>query len=203
MTVPLRTARLSLREYEEADAPFVRDLYSRAAVQRYIGDGTQRVTTEDAAREKIEGWRARYGEHPLHGVWLARTWEGRPVGSLLLKPIPDSGADTAHDVEIGWHLHPDAWGRGYATEAARAVLEHAWDCGLAHVVAVTHPHNTASQAVCRRLGMTSRGLTTAYYDAECALFEITAPRARRVAVDGRGGVEGAGGVVGPGAERKA
>ena len=180
MTVPLRTPRLRLRAYDAAaaaDVDFVRDLYSRAEVQRYIGDGTQRVTTLAEARQKIRGWSERYGPHPLHGAWFVGTHEGQPVGTVLLKPIPDSGADTARDVEVGWHLHPDAWGRGYATEAARAVLDHAWSSGLTRVVAVTHPENTPSQAVCLRLGMTACGLSTAYYDAECALFELTAPPA--------------------------
>ncbi|RLZ02317.1 GNAT family N-acetyltransferase, partial [Kocuria tytonicola] len=180
MTVPLRTPRLRLRAYDaaaDADADFVRDLYSREAVQRYIGDGTQRVRTLGEAREKIRRWQELYSQHPVHGIWLAHTHEGQPVGTVLLKPIPDSGADTARDTEIGWHFHPDAWGLGYATEAARAVLDHAWSSGLTRVVAVTHPENEASQAVCHRLGMTARGLSSAYYDAECALFELTAPLA--------------------------
>ena len=49
MTVALRTKRLTLRGYDAADAPFALDLYSRAEVQRWIGDGTQRVRTLAAA----------------------------------------------------------------------------------------------------------------------------------------------------------
>ncbi|CAL8899547.1 N-acetyltransferase [Kocuria varians] len=175
MTVPLRSARLVLRAYTAADAPFVRDLYSREAVQRYLGDGTARVSTLAAAAQKIGGWAEAYRGHPLHGVWAVCGPDGSPVGTLLLKPIPDSGADTAHDVEIGWHFHPDAWGHGYATEAARAVLEHAFGAGLGRVVAVTWPANAASQAVCRRLGMRHLGLSRAYYDTECELYELRAP----------------------------
>ena len=185
MTVALRTERLTLRGYDAADAPFVLDLYSRAEVQRWLGDGTQRVRTLAAAGEKIERWNELHGSHPVHGVWLVSTHEGEPLGTLLLKPIPDSGADTAHDIEIGWHLHPRAWGHGYATEAARGVLEHAFSAGVTRVVAVTHPGNQASQAVCRRLGMRSLGLSRAYYDAECALFEITAPADASAPATGR------------------
>ncbi|RKQ37095.1 GNAT family N-acetyltransferase [Kocuria tytonis] len=178
VTVPLLTPRLQLRAYDAAaDAAFVRDLYSREEVQRWIGDGTQRVRTLGEAREKIRRWQGLYSQHPVHGAWLVRTHERTRVGTVLLKPIPDSAADTAHDIEIGWHFHPHAWGHGYATEAAHAVLAHAFAAGLTRVVAVTHPANEASQAVCLRLGMTPRGLSRAYYDAECALFERTAPAA--------------------------
>ena len=50
------------------------------------------------------------------------------------------------------------------------VLEHALDAGLPRVVAVTNPENTASQQVCRRIGMTHEGRTDRYYDATCELF---------------------------------
>jgi len=79
-------------------------------------------------------------------------------------PWRDEDADFLLDLEIGWHLHPDAWGHGYATEAAAAVLDDAFSRGLARVIAVTDPDNRASQAVCRRLGMRHFGRTTRYYD---------------------------------------
>ncbi|RIJ58216.1 N-acetyltransferase, partial [Clavibacter phaseoli] len=79
------------------------------------------------------------------------------------------------ETEIGWHLHPDAWGRGVATEAARRVLAHAAEGGLARVLAVTNPANAPSQAVCRRIGMRPLGRTRAYYDADCELFRVDLP----------------------------
>ncbi|MEV0719508.1 GNAT family N-acetyltransferase, partial [Asanoa sp. NPDC050611] len=100
--------------------------------------------------------------------------DGGLVGNLLLKPVPLSAgepSDGPDDVEIGWHLHPDAWGRGYATEAAQAILDDAFSRGLAKVVAVTDPDNQASQAVCRRLGMTHLGRTKRYYNTLNELFE--------------------------------
>jgi RimJ/RimL family protein N-acetyltransferase len=62
-------------------------------------------------------------DHPVHGIWAITTATGRPVGNLHLKPIPLSAGKTpsgSGDVEIGWHLHPDHWGKGCATEAAEA-----------------------------------------------------------------------------------
>ncbi|WP_320414906.1 GNAT family N-acetyltransferase [Kocuria sp. cx-116] len=164
-----------LRPYSLGDAAFVQDLYSRPEVQRYIGDGTQRVRTLDEARAKISAWNERYLAEPMQGLWAVCRKDGTVTGSLPLKPIPDSKTAVERDIEIGWHFHPDHRGHGYATEAARAVLEHAFASGLERVVAVTHPANTASRAVCLRLGMTHLGLSDAYYDAACELFDSTAP----------------------------
>jgi RimJ/RimL family protein N-acetyltransferase len=119
--------------------------------------------------------RRRALDHPVHGIWaIERLTDQVLVGTLLLKPIPVSRGQAllpADDVEIGWHLHPDHWGHGYATEAGAAVLARAFAAGLSRVIAVTAPENVASQAVCRRLGMCYLGQTRAYYDTTCELYE--------------------------------
>ena len=58
---------------------------------------------------------------------------------------------------MGWHLHPDAWGHGYATEAARALVAREFAAGTSEIYAVVSPGNEPSMAVCRRLGMDARG----------------------------------------------
>lgn len=92
--------------------------------------------------------RRRAIDDPIHGIWaITQGADGRVVGNLLLKPIPVSAGEPSGgptEVEIGWHLHPEAWGHGYATEAAAAVLDDASSRGLAKVLAVTHPDNHAS-----------------------------------------------------------
>lgn len=96
------------------------------------------------------------------------------MGNILLKPIPLSNGEPSsgqNEVEIGWHLHPDAWGHGYTTEAARAAMDDAFNRGLARVIAVTDPDNHASQSVCERLEITPLGRTTRYYDSVNELFE--------------------------------
>ena len=66
---------------------------------------------------------------------------------MLLVPLPDG----AGEFEVGWHFHPDAWGHGYATEAARGALGWAFDRGLDEVYAVVRPDNAPSLKVCGRL----------------------------------------------------
>jgi RimJ/RimL family protein N-acetyltransferase len=185
----LETKRLILRPWEPEDAGFVLDLYSRWEVQRFIGNHPRVMRERAEAEERIRTWRAM--DHPLHGVWAVQLKEpvqlkehAQPkttaplAGTLLLKSIPASGEtlplQPSGDTEIGWHFHPDHWGHGYATEAARAVLAYAFDGGLDRVVAVTAPANTASQRVCLRVGMVHRGQTKAYYNALCELFQATA-----------------------------
>lgn len=179
----LRTDRLNLRRWEEADADFVFDMYSRWEVQRFIGGSAPRVMEDRSeAEDRIKTWRAM--DHPVHGVWAIEAKEPRRlVGTLLLKGIPASGTDVplqlSSDTEVGWHLHPDAWGTGYASEAASAVLEYAFDSGLERVIAVTNPANTASQNVCARLGMTHTGQSSAYYNTTCELFVLANPHSSR------------------------
>jgi RimJ/RimL family protein N-acetyltransferase len=165
--------RLVLRPWRHDDADFLLDLESRWDVVRFLGSHPTTMSTREDALASIG--RRRAVDDPIHGIWaITVAAGGRPVGNLLLKPIPLSASepsDVRDDVEIGWHLHPDARGHGYATEAAQAVLDDAFSRGLAKVLAVTDPDNHASQAVCRRLGMTHLGCTTRYYDTSNELFE--------------------------------
>jgi len=174
LVTTLSTPRLTLRAPVAADADFVRDMYSRPEVTQYIGDRDWVETTRQQALTRIERYRAQFG--PASGVWLAETHDGAPVGFALLKPIPFSAHVTAEageqDTEIGWHLHPDSWGSGFAADAAQALIQHARSRGLGALVAVTHADNIASQAVARRAGMSYAGTTTRYYDTTCELFTL-------------------------------
>ena len=121
---------------------------------------------------RIERWRGR-SDPPL-GYWAIEVADGsalhgRPIGSVLLVPLPNGDGE----VEIGWHLHPDAWGRGYASEAALAVLRHGFAGGLEEIHAVTHLTNGPSQAVCRRIGMEHRGVTHLWYEEPSEHFVAT------------------------------
>ncbi len=85
-----------------------------------------------------------------HGLWVLRVRTGTVLaGTAGLRDLDGEG------LEVVYSLAPSAWGRGYATEAARAVVEYALnDLGLPQVLAEVDEGNTASAAVVRRLGMT-------------------------------------------------
>lgn len=95
------------------------------------------------------------------GYWsiFERTAPTRFIGWVLLIPEDTRGPD----VEIGWRLVRNAWGRGIASEAARVVVAHAFDSvGLESIVAGIAEGNVASQRVAQKLGMKRAGMTQGY-----------------------------------------
>ena len=142
------------------------DLYSREEVSRWLG-GTSSV--EPA--ELVARWTAVHDLDSRFGCWAIERPDTVVAGTVLLKPLPNG----VGEVEVGWHLPPDSWGHGYATEAARAVIERGFDAGLPEVYAVVRPGNAASLAVCARLGMQPLGLFHRWYDVDLEAFRLMAP----------------------------
>ncbi|MGY1705641.1 GNAT family N-acetyltransferase [Geodermatophilus sp. SYSU D00697] len=164
----LRTPRLRLRRWttRRDDLARLTDLYGRDEVTRWLGGPPSLTPVELVAR-----WAAVCADERF-GVWAAEVaGTGEVAGTVLLKPLPDG----VGEVEVGWHLHPDSWGHGYATEAARAVIGRAFAAGLPEVYAVVRPGNAPSLAVCRRLGMEPLGRMRRWYDVELEVFRLMAP----------------------------
>jgi RimJ/RimL family protein N-acetyltransferase len=119
------------------------------------------------AIELIESNLARLEADARFGSWAAvDRSNGVPVGGIILKPLPDGEGE----VEIGWQLHPDSWGNGFASEAAGAVLQRGFADGLAEVWAVMYLDNRRSAAVCRRIGMQLLGITRRWYHEPELMF---------------------------------
>jgi ribosomal-protein-alanine N-acetyltransferase len=141
------TERLILRRLSEEDAPFILELVNDPDWLRYIGDRGVR-TLEDARAYVRNGPAASYARF---GFGLYRVEEkagGAPVGICgLLK------RDALEDVDLGFALLPRFRGRGYAREAAAAVVALGQGAfGLARIAAVTDPANARSIGVLERLG---------------------------------------------------
>ncbi len=170
----LRTPRLRLRPWTTSPADVARlaDLYGREEVTRWIGGPPTVPPGELPAR-----WAAIHEQDERFGCWaieVVAAEEGRcgaVAGTVLFKPLPNG----VGEVEVGWHLHPDSWGHGYATEAARAVIERGFAVGLPEIYAVVRPGNEPSLAVCRRLGMQPLGRMRRWYDVEVEAFRLMAP----------------------------
>ncbi|WP_018785843.1 GNAT family N-acetyltransferase [Micromonospora sp. CNB394] len=175
------TERLVLRDWTESpgDLGRIYDIYSRDEVMRWLGGGKGRMTDPSEALERVRMWHERWTPYAGRwGLWAIEPRAGGPVaGSILLKPLPGrDGVTLTDDIEVGWHLHPDAQGRGYATEAAHAVLEREFATGTPRVYAVVMAGNDPSMAVARRLGMTHAGVRTDWYGgAELETFVLERP----------------------------
>ena len=151
--VVAETERLRLRTWDLADrAEFVRHL-NTPAVLRWLG-GVQDDAANTAAFERLDSYQRDYG----HTFWIVeRKADGALLGFCGLKRVNSPGAPFPGDFEIGWRLREDAWGQGYATEAAIASMELAFGrFGAPHVVAMTVDGNEPSQKVMKKLGMSRR-----------------------------------------------
>lgn len=152
----LMTARLRLRPMVLADLGWLTALHGDAAVMRYVDDG-QPIPAEVVAERTLPAILAEYDCLPAGlGCFAAATrGGGTPVGWLALRPPSSTGLEREQGaVELGYRLCPAVWGRGYATEAARALIRHAFTvAGAGRLVATTMTVNTASRRVLEKAGL--------------------------------------------------
>lgn len=160
-----RTKRLALSEITADDANELHELDADPRVMRYIGSG--RIATREQIDEALQRIPRAYRLYPGLGTWRAtRRDNGDFVGWFALKYIPGTC-----EVEVGYRLRYGAWGRGYATEGARALVRHGFEnLGLYRILGVTHPDNTASQRVLLKAGLVDAGWGH-YYDRPVRVFE--------------------------------
>jgi ribosomal-protein-alanine N-acetyltransferase len=155
--VELETQRLRLRPFTAADHDAIHAVYADPQVMRWVGHGAHRTLaeTERALRGYADSLAARgYGF-----VAVVERSSGAVVGDAGLHPLAGRGPD----VELGYTLARAVWGRGYATETAGALVEHAFGAlGFPRVMAQVEPDNLASRRVLEKLGMTERGVRLAY-----------------------------------------
>jgi RimJ/RimL family protein N-acetyltransferase len=143
----LTTERLVLRPVTAHDHAVLLAHWALPDVRRFLFDGEALSAAE--VTETIEDSAMDFAAAG-YGIWLIREEHGTAlIGTTGLRPLEDFG------LEIFYSLAPGSWGKGYATEAARAVVEHALGpLGLPEVLAEVDEDNAASVAVVKRLGMT-------------------------------------------------
>ena len=146
------TDRLIMRDWREEDWPFFWEGTNTPGVMRWLGgvcDGAKR----DAAQQRLLSYDREHG----HTFWcVERRGDGAILGFCGLKRSNQAGGPLGM-MEVGWRLREDAWGRGYAKEAATASLDLAFDrFDAEEVIAMTVQRNTASWGLMQRLGMRRR-----------------------------------------------
>ena len=149
----IETRRLLLRDWRDGDEHLLDRHCNTEAVMRWLG-GVQSFEDQADAVDRLRTYSADYG----HTFWaVERKEDGAFLGFCGLKRANGYCSSVSGEVEIGWRLREDAWGRGYAKEGALASLVFAFTrVGARRVVALTVEGNKASRGLMARLGMRRR-----------------------------------------------
>jgi ribosomal-protein-alanine N-acetyltransferase len=147
----ISTKRLVLREFGQGDLDAVHAFAADPAVCAFVewGPNTIEETTaflrQCGAEQLLE---------PRETITLAVTRDSTPIGSIALMCAESDLTLGPGEAEIGYVLRADAWGNGYAAEAAAAMLELAWNVlGISRVLATCRPENAGSVRVLEKVGM--------------------------------------------------
>lgn len=148
----VETERLVLRQFTAADVDDLVELDADPEVMRFItgGRATARQVVEDEILPKFLHY---YRQFDGLGFWAAdERITGRFVGWFELRPLDDAHPE---EVELGYRLLRSSWGKGYATEGSRALVDKGFnDFGVQRVVATTMTINARSRRVMEKVGLT-------------------------------------------------
>ena len=163
---------MRLRPVSMADLDALYRIWTDPAVREFFWDG------ETITRERAEaGVREGMGDFAKHGfgLWVATEEGGGVVGFAGLRHL-----DHAPGVEILYGFAPTHWSRGYATEAAAAILRYGFEeAGLDRILGIADKDNAASRRVLEKIGMTFEG-ETLHEGREEARYSVTRWRPRRI-----------------------
>ena len=176
----LETERLALRQPQSSDLPAFTSVLTDPEVMRYIGSG-QPLTATGAARS-LEQMIARFDVDGFGLCTVERLGDGAVIGraGLLVwetgevwRPTTLAEASGTTEVEIGWTLAREAWGRGYATEAAAAVRDWAFaELGRTRLVSLIAPANKRSIRVAEKLGERLEGEVVTHTAQRALLYAV-------------------------------
>jgi RimJ/RimL family protein N-acetyltransferase len=177
MPTVFESARLIARHCEVSDAQAMVDLFGHPDVAKYL-PGPRMDSLEHAHRiigRNLERYARSNGT--LGGFMVVEKASGAVVGSTLLKHMPDAHMIPTEDIEVGWHMMPECWGRGYASEIGRACITYGFrQLALPEIHAVVDPENERSLRVARRIGLEHRGRTDRYYGMNAEWFALERTR---------------------------
>lgn len=180
MELILLTDRLRLRPTDESDLDLSLEMFTDPDVVEYVCD----LMTESEIRNEHPNWTRRGGNGCI-GIWcISDRDSGEKYGTVFLLPMPIDEDDTDFslvvpdrmpeaEIEIGFELKRSAWGKGYATEACKRLLQFAFEeTPLNEVVASFYEENIAARNVLEKSGLFDRGRMWCYGE-DCPNYRIT------------------------------
>lgn len=171
MTFNIETARLQLREFRPGDA---RDMYTLDAdplVHRYLGN--RPISSLAQAQETVDYVIQQYATYGI-GRWVViEKQSGQFVGWSGLKFVTDEVNEHLNYYDVGYRLLPAFWGKGYATESARAALAYGFEqLQTSCIAGSVHADNRASRRVLEKCGL--RYVSSyLWHEIRCDWLEIT------------------------------
>lgn len=173
-TPVIETERLRLRGWRDDDLDAYAALCADPDVMRFIADGSPR--TRDEVVEQMEQLRSGWTERGF-GLWCAADRYTDLCLGFIGLAVPEFLPEIMPSVEVGWRLARDAWGRGLASESARATVAFAFDdVGIDRIVSVAHADNRRSRHVMEKLGMhRERETTHPRWGYDVVVYEMLRP----------------------------
>jgi RimJ/RimL family protein N-acetyltransferase len=170
MAARLVTERLVLRGWTAGDAEAALGVYSDPQVTRWLAPEMDNVADQAAMRLVLQRWAAEDTQMMAPaGRWAVEVrHDGQVIGGATLLPLPPDD-----EFEMGWQLHRQAWGQGYATEAGLALARWAFAQGIEQVMALVRPANTRALGTVRRIGMEWVGETEKYHRLRLQEFRLS------------------------------
>ena len=145
----IRTPRLRVRPWRDDDFESYAAMNADPRVMEFFPS----VLSREESQARFALGHARMAEHG-YGLWPVEVIGGAPFIGIVGLTNPDFSAPFLPAVEVGWRLAAEHWGRGYATEAARAVLAYGFEhMALSEIVSFTTVANVRSRRVMDKLGM--------------------------------------------------
>jgi RimJ/RimL family protein N-acetyltransferase len=171
----LETERLQLRGWRDDDLDAYAALCADPEVMRWLGASGAPMTRAESA-EQLAAFRRHWDDHGF-GLWCVTAKLDDTCLGFVGLAVPTFLPEILPAVEIGWRLARPAWGHGYATEAARAVVNYAFETAdLERIVSVTRPPNRGSWNIMEKLGMTLERTTThPAHGFEVIVYELATP----------------------------
>jgi RimJ/RimL family protein N-acetyltransferase len=169
MAQRLVSERIVLRGWDPEDAAAALSAYGDAEVAHWLAPTLDQVGDAAAMRVLLQQWIAEDARMLTPaGRWaIERREDGQVIGGATLLPLPPDD-----EFEVGWALHPQAWGHGYATEAGLALARWAFKQGIEQVVALVRPANTRAIAMVQRMGMEWVGETEKYHSLRLQEYRL-------------------------------